>query len=325
MAADQRFVVGGDQAIRIARASAELNRQLFLQSNGCKLDPEKVIATFQGMTEGKLTPFGGGLRGRFIRTMPILIGGVPKLDLIEQVKAVRELGSYAESMIRHDKFETLEQEEEAIQIDLSPAELGFTEPPLTPDLLNEQRLADWSGVNFNGWAIGLNHVSTGPHVAIQYKDQPKGEVLWVASKPTPDSNGNPSVFNVEREDDGGSWLFYAWAYPAYQWPLGNRLLFRLRNSLHFSLVWLAASGEFCFCNCPAQPPSIFPTSSIFVESTIYFLSRSDLVSHNSISNTLSVSSLRIARDTKCSFLSLGENAAPATASTVSINKISSDS
>jgi len=107
MAADQRFVVGGDQAIRIARASAELNRQLFLQSNGCKLDPEKVIATFQGMTEGKLTPFGGGLRGRFIRTMPILIGGVPKLDLVEQVKAVRELGSYAESMIRHDKFETL--------------------------------------------------------------------------------------------------------------------------------------------------------------------------------------------------------------------------
>ena len=96
----------------------------------------------------------------------------------------------------------------------------------------------------------------------------------------------------------------------------------VRNSLYFSS---ASAEEFCLASCPAQPPSILPTSSIFVESTIYFLSRSDLVSHNSISNTLSVSSLRIARDTKCSFLSLGENAAPATASTVSINKISSDS
>src|SRR3989344_4827167 len=69
----------------------------------------RVMDTLQTIHDGKLTPFAGGLRGRFIRTMPILIGGVPKNELIEQVKAVRELGTYAESMIRHELFTTLEE------------------------------------------------------------------------------------------------------------------------------------------------------------------------------------------------------------------------
>lgn len=206
---------------RLAGLSADLFHKL--QKGTRTLDE---LALFN---QGKITPFGGGLHGRFIRTMPILIGGVPKLELIERVKAVRELGSYAESMIRHDAFETLENEEEAIQVDLSPEELGFTEPPLTPDLLNEQHLVDWSGVNLNGWAVGLNHVSTGPHVAVQYKNQPKGEVLWVAAKPTSGSDGFPSAFYVERSDDGRSWLSIGWADPGIRWDLGYRLLFHLRK------------------------------------------------------------------------------------------------
>lgn len=36
-----------------------------------------------------ITKDQGLLRGRPIRTMPITIGGVPKLKLLEQVKAVR--------------------------------------------------------------------------------------------------------------------------------------------------------------------------------------------------------------------------------------------
>ena len=84
MATTERFVVDRDQAHRISKRIAELQRQVFLQ-NDTALDPERVIATLQGMTEGKLTPFSGGLRGRFIRTMSITIGGVLKDDLIEQV------------------------------------------------------------------------------------------------------------------------------------------------------------------------------------------------------------------------------------------------
>jgi hypothetical protein len=56
------------------------------------------------MTEGKVVPFAGSLRGRFIRTMPITIGGVPKAELIERVKAVRTVSPYAKRIMKHEAF-----------------------------------------------------------------------------------------------------------------------------------------------------------------------------------------------------------------------------
>src|SRR3989338_4708405 len=121
---EKRFVVTGEQSLRLGNASAELNRQLYLQRD-TKLNPEHVIATLQGMTEGKIALFTGGLRGRFIRTMPIQIGGVPKDELFEQVRAVRSVSTSSESMMKHKDFTTLGEQELAVLIDLSPADIGF--------------------------------------------------------------------------------------------------------------------------------------------------------------------------------------------------------
>jgi hypothetical protein len=228
MATTDRFVVTGDQAHRIANASAELHRQLFLQRD-TKLDPERVIANLQGMTEGKLPLFAGGLRGRFVRTMPLLIGGVSKLELIEQVKAVRTLGNYAESMIRHEAFTTLTEQELALQIELLVEDLGFTEEPPTNELFDEGRLAQWSAANLEDCAIELNPAEVGPHMAIQYARQPKGETVFVAMKPTPDADGHPLVFVVERDDGGELWLSLGWTGPHDPWLLDDRLSFRLRK------------------------------------------------------------------------------------------------
>ncbi len=224
------FAVTGDQALRLGNRFAELQRQLFLQRE-TKLDPERVIATLQGMTEGKLTPFAVGLRGRFIRTMPILIGGVSKDELAEQVKAAgRELGNYAASMMRHELFTTLAEPEPCILIDLSPADLGFTEEPTTSELLDPARLVKLSEANLDdGWVLELCPAEVGPHLAIQYKDQPKGEVLWVAMERIPDSDGYPNVFSVGRYDDGGLWLRDGWAAPGSRWGLDARIVVRLRK------------------------------------------------------------------------------------------------
>ena len=226
---EKRFVVTGEQSLRLGNASAELNRQLYLQRD-TKLNPEHVIATLQGMTEGKLAPFTGGLRGRFIRTMPIQIGGVPKDELLEQVRAVRSIYPYAESMMKHKSFTTLGEQELAILIDLSPADLGFTENPTTDEFLDEERLAQWSAANLDSYIVELCPAEVGPHFAIQYKNQPKGEVLWIAMKRLPDSVGYPHVFHVERYDDGELWLGGGWADPGGRWSLGGRVLFRLRKA-----------------------------------------------------------------------------------------------
>lgn len=43
-----------------------------------------------------------------------------------------------------------------------------------------------------------------------------------------DSDGNPNVFNVERNDDG-SWLNNNWAKPTNKWNANNEFVFRLRK------------------------------------------------------------------------------------------------
>ncbi|NBS67448.1 hypothetical protein EBT31_00850 [bacterium] len=42
------------------------------------------------------------------------------------------------------------------------------------------------------------------------------------------SDGNPNVFNVERNDDG-SWLNNNWAKPTNKWDANNEFVFRLRK------------------------------------------------------------------------------------------------
>jgi hypothetical protein len=44
-----------------------------------------------------------------------------------------------------------------------------------------------------------------------------------------DSDGNPNVFNVERNADG-TWLNNNWANPTNEWNPDNGILFRLRKS-----------------------------------------------------------------------------------------------
>ena len=213
-------------------------RMVAIAERGDKSLPfDKLMDTLQTIHDGKLTPFAGGLRGRFIRTMLITIGGVPKDDLIMQVKAAgREVSSYAESMVNHKKFTTQGEQETVTLIDLCPADLGFTENPTTTELLDVKRLADWSAANLDGCVIELCPAEVGLHLAIQYKDQPNGEILWVAMERIPDSDGNPYVFDVKRYDDGGLWLRRAWTHPGLRWLLVNRIVFRLRKVSSASVV-----------------------------------------------------------------------------------------
>lgn len=181
---EKKFVVTGKQSLRISNVLAELYRQLFLQRS-CKLDPDSVITTLQNIAEGKVVPFAGSLRGRFIRTMSIQIGGVPNLELLEQVKAVCGVVLVAEAMIVHADT-TLKESETALLIELTPADFGFVEEdkdiPMF-ELFNEERLAKWSATNLEGYVIELNPVEVGLHLALQYVHKQEDEYIWIATKP----------------------------------------------------------------------------------------------------------------------------------------------
>jgi hypothetical protein len=167
------------------------------------------------------------LRGRPIRTMPITIGGVPKQKLLEQVKAVRFVSPYAERIMKHEDFTTLEKPETAVQIILTPQDFGFTKMAEVADLLNHDRLAEWSKANLDGWEVTLNPAEAGPHLAIQYAGQPEDEFLWMAMKRIPGYAGRPYLFYIERDDDEVFSLDAHWMYPAAPWPLHYTVAFRL--------------------------------------------------------------------------------------------------
>jgi hypothetical protein len=208
-----------------------------VERGGKSLSFDKLMDTLRSIHEGKPTLFAGGLRGRFIRTMWIMIGGVPKDDLIKEFGAAhRKLGSDARSMMDHKLFTTLDAEEPITLSDLCPADLGFTEKPTTDELLDTTRLAEWSKANLDGYVIELCPAEVGSHLAIQYKDQPKGEVLWIAMERIPDSDNRPSIFVVECDGGGGLWLDSDWTSPGARWKLGSRIVFRLRKVSSASAV-----------------------------------------------------------------------------------------
>lgn len=95
---------------------------------------------------------------------------------------------------------------------------------------------------------------------------------------------------------------------------------RPRNFFHFSPDFL--SGEFCFISCPLHPPSILPTSSIFSDNAIYFLSSIDLLSHKTNKSIFEVSTFLIANLTQGCFSSRERKVAIEIASIISINKLS---
>jgi hypothetical protein len=174
-------------------------------------------------------PFAGSLRGRFIRTMPIKIGGVPKAELIEQVEAVRAVSPYAKRIMRHEAFTTLPKQETVRQIVLTPEDLGFADRPTIAEMLNNDRLAAWSAANLEGWEVSLNPPEAGPHLAIQYTGQPQNEFLWIGMERIPGSGGRPYVFYLERNEDDAYWLDAHWTYPYALWRLDYLVAFRLRK------------------------------------------------------------------------------------------------
>src|SRR6266436_1289554 len=181
------------------------------------------------MTDGKVIPFAGSLRGRFIRTMPITIGGVPKAELIERVKAVRTMSPYAKRIMKHEAFTTSPKRETVLQIVLTPEDLGFTDRPTIAEMLNSDRLAEWSAANLDGWQVMLNPAEVGPHLATQYTGQPENEFLWIGMERIPGSGDRPYVFYLERNDEGAYSLDAHWTYPYALWRLDYQVAFRLRK------------------------------------------------------------------------------------------------
>ena len=155
-----------------------------------------------------------------IRRESVEIGGKTKEQLIAEMEAAHiNISDYAKSMMENPDFVTGKNKEEATLIRLTVADLGFKTSATTDQIYERAQTL----------GLELCPPDTGPNYRLKYKDQPLNEWVRIGMKQIADSDGNPSVFRLERGDDG-LWLLNPWARPDREWLPDGEFVFRLRKS-----------------------------------------------------------------------------------------------
>jgi hypothetical protein len=155
-----------------------------------------------------------------VRCEPQEAGGKPVKNLEHELKVENKInvGTYAEQMMNKPDFVTLKSRQTFKLVYLKVSDLGFDHNPTTTELYEK---AEYFGLD-------LCPPEIGPELRFKYKDQPLNEWKYIAMKPITDSDDDPYVFKLGR-NDGGLWLDSYWAYPDRYWDLDDEMVFCLRK------------------------------------------------------------------------------------------------
>ena len=156
-----------------------------------------------------------------IQKYEVEIGGKTKEELKKEIKEKFKLYSNAESMMDNPDFTVSKNKEKIDTVRLKVSDLGFDSGNPTTDEIYER--AEKLGLE-------LCPAETGPHLRLEWIDQPLDDYLWIAMKQIGVSDRLPSVFRVLRLGDGEAWLLSDTARPTKEWYLGYEFLFRFRKS-----------------------------------------------------------------------------------------------
>ena len=163
--------------------------------------------------------------------MDIQIGGLGKHELLEALReAGVELNEAARTLFAHEHFTPFETPSIIRTTEVSVADLGLPQGGTMPDIAT--RAADRG--------LFPCPLELGPHLRLQYLDQPEGHVshpetrhtappgsLTVVSTPIADDEDVPKGFYLRRID-GILWLRGYRASLDHVWGPGDRLVFAFR-------------------------------------------------------------------------------------------------
>jgi hypothetical protein len=130
-----------------------------------------------------------------------------------------EIGDCGNDLLGRRAFAVSPEAQEIELVVVSVGELGFKDGATRSDIYKRAQ------------EIGLDLCpnEAGPQLRLQYKDQPKGELLLIAMEPITDSRGDLYVFNVERYGGGRERLDGDTAYLSTIWNAERRLVFQCRK------------------------------------------------------------------------------------------------
>ena len=149
----------------------------------------------------------------------IQIGGKSKDELLTELKAAGiTVGDWAKDIMGKEAFTTLSETQTVNLARVKVRNLGFTKQPTTMEI--------WARIRELGHELCPAEV--GPHLCLQYQDQPRGDYFWLAMEQIADSDGGPLVFFVGRDGVGERWLDTHWTNSGSRWGLDRGIVFRPR-------------------------------------------------------------------------------------------------
>ena len=128
------------------------------------------------------------------------------------------ISDWANDILGKPAFKAATEATEVDMVKVTVAELGFKNGATRRDIY--QRAKEFG--------LELCPAEVGPQLRLQYQDQSLNEWLVIAMEPISDSDGDLSVFVVERLGDG-RWLHGGRGHPDRSWDSGNQFVFLRRK------------------------------------------------------------------------------------------------
>ena len=153
-----------------------------------------------------------------IRRETIEIGGKDAKQLeAELEKSGFQINDYAKFMMNSKDFKTEKKPEPADLVRLKVRDLFSDKYPTTNELYKKAQ----------DMGLELCPPEVGPHLRLNYKNQPLNEWFRIAMKQITDPPGGaPGVFDLGCDGDG-VWLGGSWAKPGFQWDPEEEFVFQL--------------------------------------------------------------------------------------------------
>jgi hypothetical protein len=148
------------------------------------------------------------------------IGGKTKDSLVSELqKKDIYISDYAKDLLNSPDFKTSKSTEELDLVRLTVGDLGFTNGATTDQIYSKAE----------EFGLGLCPAEVGPHLRLEYDDQPSGDWMYIAMKQIADRDGYPGVFLLYR--NGAELELYArHAEPSYRWNADRQFVFSLRKN-----------------------------------------------------------------------------------------------
>lgn len=168
-----------------------------------------------------------------LRTRAVAIGGVPKLTLLSRLQAAGvQLNEAAHTLFADSRFTAQSARSLVRTVEVTPNDLGF------PDGATYQELVERAA----GRGLSLCPLELGPHLRLQFTDQPEGFIghpasrhrappgsITVASALLANDEETPGGFYLRRIE-GALWLRGYRSWPGHIWSSQDVLVFSL--SIH---------------------------------------------------------------------------------------------